>query len=305
MTRTLKIVAIGECMVEMSRQPNSNNWYQGFAGDTLNSAYYMKACLGERAQVDYVTCVGDDLYSHHMLDFIASSGISVQYIRRIAGKRPGLYLIHQQAGDRHFTYWRETSAARHLADDLDWLRVALAGADVIYFSGITLGILSATKRADLLKIVSEAQAKLTCFDPNIRLNLWPDKREMQQALQQASRLCDIVLPTYDDEAVLMEDVSPSDMAQRYLNYGAREVVVKNGAAAALAVNSETQTECAPDLVDDVVDATGAGDSFNAAYLAARLQGKDLVTSLRAGHEMASQVIRVSGALIDKNVINCH
>jgi len=300
----MKIVSLGECMVEMACQPGGA-WQQAFAGDTLNSAYYLKAILAEQAAVDYVTCVGDDLYSQQMLDFISKNGIGTQYIRKITGKRPGIYLIHQQGGDRQFTYWRENSAARCLGDDVDLLRSAVADADLVYFSGITLAILTPDKRATFLDVMAGAGAKLTCFDPNIRPILWPDVREMQQALRQAACLCNIVLPTYDDEAALMGDENPSQMAARYLDYGAGEVVVKNGGARALAIKGQGRAECAPASVNDVVDATGAGDSFNAAYLAARLQGADLDTALKRGHQMAAAVIRTSGALIDKKVIPCH
>jgi len=300
MTKKFKIVAIGESMVEMRRE--RDHWQLGFAGDTLNSAYYLEERLGDQAQVEYCTCVGDDLYSTQMLEFIEKNGIGTRYIRRLTGKRPGLYLIHQQAGDRQFTYWRETSAARHLADDEDFLRQAVAGADVVYFSGITLAILDRTKRAIFLDIIAQATAGWICFDPNIRPALWHDNHEMKQALAQAGALCHIVLPTYEDEAALMGDTSPYAMARRYQGYGAGEVVVKNGAAPALAVNQQASAECAALAVSDIVDATGAGDSFNAAYLATRLQGGDLAASLKAGHEMAAAVIRASGALIDKNTI---
>jgi len=302
MTKPYKIVSIGECMVEMSRLPGSENWQQGFAGDTLNTAYYLKARLGSASHVDYFTCLGDDPYSERILEFIAQNDIGTQYIRRMENKRPGIYLIHQEKGDRQFTYWRETSAARHLGDDPDRLETALKGADLVYFSGITLAILTPAKRADFLEIIKKTKAGLTCFDPNIRPVLWPDKNVLKQAIADASALCDIVLPTYDDEAILMGDKTPSQMAARYLNYGAREVVVKNGADTALAINEQTQAESAPLQVRNVIDATGAGDSFNAAYLSARLQGSDLAAALQAGHEMAGRVIRASGALIDKNVI---
>jgi len=305
MTTKMKIVAIGECMVEMSCQPETENWRLGFAGDTFNTAYYMKARLGGEANVEYVTCVGDDLYSKQMLKFIAQNDIGTGYIRQIAGKRPGLYLIHQEAGDRQFTYWRETSAARHLAEDPDLLRQALKGASLVYFSGITLAILNEEDRAVFLDIIARTQAKLICFDPNIRPNLWPDHQQLRQVLQQTAALCDIVLPTHSDEAYLFGDETPEQMAIRYLSYGAGEVVVKNGAVGALACNAQQQVECASIQVDDVVDATGAGDSFNAAFLAARFQAQDLFTSLQAGHGVAAQVIRASGALIDKDVISWH
>ncbi|RYF03130.1 MAG: sugar kinase, partial [Oxalobacteraceae bacterium] len=56
-------------------------------------------------------------------------------------------------------------------------------------------------------------------------------------------------------------------------------------------------EVAPEPVQDVVDTTAAGDSFGAAYMAARLSGKDPQTAARAGHRLAGAVIRVRGAII--------
>ena len=56
-------------------------------------------------------------------------------------------------------------------------------------------------------------------------------------------------------------------------------------------------EVAPEPVKDVVDTTAAGDSFGAAYMAARLSGKDPQAAAKAGHRLAGAVIRVRGAII--------
>lgn len=100
-----RFVSIGECMIEMSGGENQT-YNQGFAGDTLNTAWYTRIGLPQTWSVDYFTGVGDDIYSDQMLAFIDAHNIGTGYIRRIAGKRPGLYMIHQADGDRHFTYWR-------------------------------------------------------------------------------------------------------------------------------------------------------------------------------------------------------
>src|SRR5690606_37129689 len=102
------------------------------------------ALLGSEWSVGYVTAVGDDIYWRQMTEFIAATGIDTSAIRTSPGKRAGLYMIHQADGDRHFSYWRDTSAAKMLADDAAVLEAALSGADLIYFSGITLAILAPT-----------------------------------------------------------------------------------------------------------------------------------------------------------------
>jgi 2-dehydro-3-deoxygluconokinase len=49
----------------------------------------------------------------------------------------------------------------------------------------------------------------------------------------------------------------------------------------------------------VVDTTAAGDSFAAAYLAARLAGVDSTAAARAGHQLARTVVQHPGAIIPR------
>ncbi|HET8728362.1 MAG TPA: PfkB family carbohydrate kinase, partial [Alphaproteobacteria bacterium] len=168
-----RLVSIGECMIEMSGGV-SRMYRLGFAGDTLNMIWYARARLGSDWAVDYVTALGDDVYSDEMAAFIGAAGIGTGGIRRIAGKRPGLYLIHQAEGDRQFTYWRGQSAARQLADDPAALAAALSGAALIYFSGITMAILDPRARGQLMAAIVSARdaGARVAFDPNERPALW-------------------------------------------------------------------------------------------------------------------------------------
>jgi 2-dehydro-3-deoxygluconokinase len=81
-----------------------------------------------------------------MRDFIRQSGIEFAGSPGLEAYNPGPYIIHQENGDRQFTYWRKNSAARRLADNGDALCKAMADANIIYFSGITLAILPLAKR---------------------------------------------------------------------------------------------------------------------------------------------------------------
>ena len=48
-----------------------------------------------------------------------------------------------------------------------------------------------------------------------------------------------------------------------------------------------------------VDATAAGDGFNAGYLAARLAGRSVVDAAAAAHKLAGEVIRHPGAIMPR------
>lgn len=295
-----RIVAIGECMVELSPQPDTEYVRIGFAGDTLNTAWYLRRLLPPSAKVDYLTAVGTDDISDRMVAFLDAAGIGTGQILLRPALTVGLYMIQLTDGERSFAYWRGQSAARTLAQDAQALRDALAGADIAYFSGITLAILPEQDRATLLEVLRQFRAGggTVAFDPNLRPRLWPTVKDMTRSVMDAAAVSDIALPSFEDEASYFGDLSPEDTAHRYAAVGVTEVVVKNGADPMLVLAAGTRTIAAAPTVDTVVDTTAAGDSFNAGYLAARVQGSPISTALTAGAGLAARVITRTGALVD-------
>jgi 2-dehydro-3-deoxygluconokinase len=293
-----RVVSIGECMVELSAAPGGL-LRMGFAGDTFNTAWYLRRELPEDWTVSYVSAVGEDQTSTDMLAFMAKGGVDTRFVRRLPGRMPGLYLIHLDGAERSFSYWRDTSAAKALAADEAHLEAAFAAGDAFYFSGITLAILPPEDRARLLRFLAAAKqaGKPVAFDPNIRPRLWPDREEMCASIEAGAAVSSICLPSHPDERDAFGDATPEASAERYLALGAGEVVVKDGPAPALVATAEgIQSVAAPQAVN-AVDTTGAGDSFGAAYLAARLGGATPAEAVRRGHALAGTVVCHHGALL--------
>lgn len=295
-----RFLSIGECMVELS-QAGAGLLRKGFAGDTLNTAWYARACLPAKWSVDYFTAVGDDAMSDEMLAFFEEAGIGTGLIRRIKGKAPGLYMISLKNGERSFSYWRESAAARQLAADPDILRQAIESADVIYFSGITLAILSHNDADTLLSEARRAKAsgKLVAFDPNIRPRLWSGYDEMHATISEGARAASLVLPSFEDEALHFGDASIDATIQRYRALGVRDIVVKNGADGITLNFDGTETFVPSEKVDTVVDTTSAGDSFNGAFLAHYLETPDAPAAARFAAKVAARVVSEHGALVAK------
>lgn len=296
-------LSIGEAMVEMS-QADGELWRMGFAGDTLNTAWYARACLPPEWKVAYFTRLGTDPFSERLLAFLDANHIETVFVTRDAERTVGLYAIELDEGERSFSYWRSHSAARRLADDEAALGAAIGAADVVYFSGITLAILAPDRRARLLQMVEQARAegKLTVFDPNIRPRLWEDAETMRTWLSRAAKAAAIALPSFDDEASVFGDADIEACAKRWLRLGAGEVAVKNGGGP-IAVSQPDGTIRTMTLESvKPVDSTGAGDSFNGGYLAARLAGADPDEAARRGHAVASRVVGHPGALMPRDAI---
>ncbi|WP_222869342.1 2-dehydro-3-deoxygluconokinase [Roseobacter fucihabitans] len=287
----MRVACIGEAMIELSM--NEAEAQVGVAGDTLNTAIYLKRAAPDIA-VDYVTCLGDDPFSTKIMGFIAAQNIGCDNIRVITGKSPGLYAITtNEAGERAFTYWRNASAARQMfqvGEEYDFS--ILAPYDVVYLSGITMAILPQQVRLALMGWLQETGARVA-YDSNYRPRLWEDATTARQITRALWSLADIALPSIDDEMALFEE-SAETVAARFAA-GAAQGALKRGGLGPLSLGEAVDQTYAP--AANVVDTTAAGDSFNGGYLGALLAGKSQQVALKAGHDCASRVVQYRGAII--------
>lgn len=295
--------AIGEAMVEMA--PVGDGLYRrGFAGDTFNTAWHLAQWLGPRASVGMVTRVGQDRLSDAFVQEMAADGLVVSGVSRDGVRSMGLYMIELSGVERSFHYWRDTSAARHLADDASLLSGALDGAGLVHLSGISLAILSAAAREALFGTLAAFRARggAVSFDPNIRPRLWSSAQDMRQTVTQMLGLCDIALPGLDDERQHFGDRNARETISRMADQGVTEIVVKDGAGPVLLLVDGQVASVPTPAVAFIQDTTGAGDAFNAGYLAGRVVGCDAVQCVSAGQTMAAVVLGHFGARGSKAAI---
>lgn len=296
------VYAIGECMIELQRAIAGGMDYR-FGGDTLNAAVYMARLVDPaRTRVAYVTGLGVDGMSAEMLASWEREGIDTACVQRLADRLPGIYMIETEpSGERRFHYWRRDSAARHWleAPQAGKVLVQLAQARMVYLSGISLAILSPADRELLIAALGQCRANggTVVFDNNYRPRLWESADTAREVYRRVLAHTGIALLTIDDEHALYGQETPQQVVERTRGYGVNEVVVKCGAEPAVVWAEGELHQVAPQPVEDVVDTTAAGDSFGAAYMAARLAGKDPAAAARAGHRLAGAVIRQRGAII--------
>ena len=296
------VVVVGEAMVELDEvQPRQ--LVRRFGGDTFNTAVHL---VRERPTlpVRYLTAVGDDRFSRELLALAADEGIDVTGVRVVPGGVLGAYLIATDPeGERTFTYWRGQSPARQMFDERAALAMPSADTvEVLVLSGITLAIVGERGRrmlADLAAEVARGGASVV-YDPNHRSSLWPDD-VASHWLRQMCALGSIVLASVDDgRSLASPTVDAVAFATTLRESGAREVVVTAGRHPAVVSWDEQLVSIDACSVDVVVDTTGAGDAFDAAYLAARLRGADPAASVIAGHRRAAVTVAHRGAISERN-----
>jgi 2-dehydro-3-deoxygluconokinase len=301
----IRMACIGECMIELkqaSTEALGGLYARGYGGDTLNTAIYL-ARLG--ADVDYITALGDDSMSDEMIAGWTAEGIGVSRVARLKGKLPGIYLIQTDAsGERRFFHWRDSSAARRLMDlpETDDILDSLASYDVVYLSAITLSIFGAEGRRKLIAALHRARkhGARVAFDTNFRARGWPDPDVARTVFAEAFAASDIVLASTEDLLPLYPDESDAQLLARI---DCDEVVLKLLRPGSIVRLDEVSREVnAEPSSRSVVDTTAAGDSFAAAYIAARLAGAEPVEAAQAGHRLGGVVVGFAGAIIPRSAM---
>ncbi len=283
-------------MVELAAQGADGSYRRGFGGDTANTAVYLaRAGLA----VSYVTALGDDALSDGIVTALAAEGIDTTTIRRTPDRQSGLYLIDNDAdGERRFRYWRGEAPVRQLFD----APLELPPLDVFYFSGITLAV-TQSGRDHLLALLArfrDAGCRVV-FDSNYRPALWRDAAEAREHIDAVLPFCHTALPTLADEVALWGTPDAAACHDRYRALGVEEIVVKGDALTAHAWCAQAHAERRAVPVT-ALDTTGAGDAFNAGYLAARLAGASLEDALARAQALAAEVVQHHGAIIPRDAM---
>lgn len=293
----MTIFIFGEAMLEYHCSGARGGLRYG--GDTLNTAIHL-ARIG--MDVAYVTALGSDTVSDKIVADWKKEGINTDYVLRHPTRSPGIYAIYvDELGERSFLYWREQSAARDMFA-LPGIEVALAAAataEMIYYSLITLAILPPAAREklfDTAKIIRGYGGKIA-YDSNFRPSLWQSIRAAQDVSKLAIENASIGLPTNSDEAEIHQKImTEQDIANLWHSHGCEELVVKAGEKGCLTSVSGNTSQFVPVHSSHVMDASGAGDAFNAGYLSGRMREHTIAEAIDRGQKVASWVISRRGAV---------
>lgn len=296
-----RVICIGECMVEL-RSTGSDVFARSYAGDVYNTAVYLKRSLPE-ARVGLLTCTGDDIMSGAMRAAWKREGIDDDAAFTERGGTPGLYLIETDSrGERTFHYWRSHSAARRWWAHLRELPDLLSGADLVYFSGISLAILPEDDCQEALRSLARLKGQVRlAFDPNVRLKLWRSSERARDIMLAAAKLADILLPSADDAEFLLGTAIPHEQLKAFGELRVGHVALTLGAAGCLVLDQGSVTRLDNPHTPTVVDTSGAGDAFNGAYLAATLRGAAPVAAANEGLMLGARVVSHAGAVVPASI----
>lgn len=298
------LLVIGECMLELKLATHKHLAYS-YAGDTYNAAVYAKRAAPS-LEVSYMSAIGTDLFSKGMLEAFAGESINTDWVMQSPSASIGLYAIStDDKGERSFTYWRKQSAATQVMSLLnEQALIAAPKSDIIYFSGISLAILSDVDKQKLLDCIVELRANgaQVAFDPNYRPHMWDGKQHAKMWIERAYSMSDIVLPGLDEHRALYGHATLQELKSFLAPFSIAETIIKCDTDGVYVFNNNNEQFHLPFVpAPTQVDSTAAGDSFCGTYFANRLLGRDIPISLKNAGDVARLVVQHSGAIIDKDV----
>ena len=277
------LVALGETMIALAPPP----------GGTIRSADRLlvdhagaesNTCVGLSRlglQVAWISRLGADAAGDRIHAALTAEGIDTRWVGRDTTRPTGLMLKEPGAGVR---YYRTGSAASVMGPEV-LEGVPIAEARAVLVTGVT-ALIGPEPHAAGLALLGSARG-LRIVDPNLRPGLWGSDRRVQLVLPFIER-CDLLLTgVLELEELLGGGGDLQALARHAAARGPQEVVVRG--TSSIGVLTPEGWEELEIRRDAAVDPIGAGDAFNAGYIAVRLQGGTIGEALRAGAKCGAAV----------------
>ena len=223
--------------------------------------------------IGFMGKVGDDAFGHFLVNVLSENNVDISAMRFSHEARTALAFVSLDSqGEREFMFYRHPSADMlYSPDEVD--AEYILGAKLFHFGSITLitePSRSATRRA--LQIARQGNM-LISYDPNLRINLWPDEKSAKSGMMSVWTEAHIIKVSEEEIQFLSGETDIVVGAKSLWHQNLRLLVVTRG--------SKGCTFITPDLLGDVpgysvdaVDTTGAGDGFVAGLIYGLLGNQD-------------------------------
>jgi 2-dehydro-3-deoxygluconokinase len=299
-----EIISLGEPLIEFSADEEGplsevGCFKRGYGGDTSNFAVAVSRLGGNAG---YLTRLGDDEFAGSFLKLWTNEGVDTRHIVKDSTAYTGMYFIARMGQKHDFTYFRQNSAASRMTPEFlptDYIRQAR----LLHVSGISQCISPSACDTifSAIAIAKEANVKIS-YDPNLRLKLLP-LEQAKAIIDRTIAMADIVLPSIEDALPLTGKNSPEEIVQLYLDLGPEVVALKLGAEGSVLATREKNNDgfrlniqkFDPYKVDSK-DTTGAGDTFDAAFVVGYLAGWPLEKCIRFANAAAALTTTELGAV---------
>ena len=235
-------------------------------------------------KVGIAGCVGQDVFGRFVIETLEGAGVETSGVRQIAGVGTSATLILNVRGeDRRYIHTLGANAVMSCADiSLEQVKQA----KVFYVGGYLL-MPRLEQKGELATLFAAARAAGVKTVLDVVL---PGPGDHWFKIADVLAETDVFLPNEDEAAALTGLDDPVRQAEQFLAAGAGTVVITCGAKGTLLATREHRL-FAKTYPTQFVGGTGAGDAFDAGYIAGMLAGEDSAAACAWGSAMGAGCVR--------------
>lgn len=291
----IDVLTLGETMVLLDPLDEGpldgvSGYRQRVAGAESNFAIAL-ARLGLRAA--WVSRLGADPFGRLIRRCLSSEGVEV-HAAEDSEAATGIYFKERRSPDSVAVYYYRTGSAASRLRPNDLPEDLVRQARLLHFTGISLAVPGTLAETTLYAVeLARRHGVLVSFDPNLRPQLW-GAAVARRALDPVLRDLDLLLIGQSEIEILTGEQDQWLQLANLRRRSIKLVVIKRGALGALVASDDRVIVVPPAQVERVLDSVGAGDAFNAGFVAGRLNGLDIAECGKLGSAVGAAAITGTG-----------
>ena len=286
------VLTVGELLVDMiAMDYNGSGKYQRyFGGAPANIAMNVKR-LGGNSLI--ASAVGKDYFGDFLMDSLRESFIDVSLVQRVE-ESTSMVLLNRSNGTPTPIFYRVADCQLNYTDNLG---MALMDSKIMHFSSWSISKKPIRNTIERLISIAKESKTLICFDPNYHESLWENGEDGVCYVKSIIGMSDIVKPSEDDAARIFGVDSPKNQISKFLDLGAKLVIMTLGKDGLIVANGDEVFEYRT-LANEVMDTTGAGDAFWAGFYTSLVRGYSIRDAVVLGSAASAYKLKYVGAVVD-------
>ena len=256
----IDVTALGELLIDFTpcgrSEAGQNLFEQNPGGAPANVLTAVSRLGGSTA---FIGKVGNDMHGKLLEKTLQDNGINTENLILDDGYFTTLAFVSLENGERSFSFARKPGADTQLRKEE--IREDLLKESFIFHFG-SLSLTDEPARSATIYAAQQAKAAGTVisYDPNYRAPLWKDEETAKEQMRSVIPLVDIMKISDEETSLLTDHADPEEAAKALIAQGVDCVVVTLGSEGALLCTKDLSVRV-PSRAAEVVDTTGAGDSF--------------------------------------------
>ena len=301
----IDVTALGEILIDFTPCGKSEAGQRVFEQNPGGAPANVLACLNKCGKkTAFIGKVGNDMHGQFLVDVLNDSGICTDGVIVDDSVFTTLaFVALSDSGERSFSFARKPGADTCLTKE-ELREEIIRDSKVFHIGSLSLTAEPAKGTTfKALEIAKEAGCIIS-YDPNYRAPLWDSKEAAIEGMRSVVSYVDVMKISDEETALLTDIVEPEGAAKKIVDMGVSVVAVTLGAEGALVCTKEGSV-VVPGFKADMVDTTGAGDSFWGGFLKCLLDSgkrpadvtlQEATEFARYGNAVASLCVEKRGAI---------